>query len=79
MNATDISGIAGVGMILVAYCCNIFRYIKKDGVLFFGLNMAGAGLACFASWMIPFWPFVILEGTWCIVSVIGFIRAMKNS
>jgi hypothetical protein len=71
MSYTDIIGTLGVGAILIAYFCNIFGIIKKDGKLFFALNIAGAGLACYASLLIHFWPFVILEGTWCLVSVIG--------
>jgi hypothetical protein len=71
MSYTDIIGTLGVGAILVAYFCNIFGIITKDGKFFFFLNIAGAGLACYASLLIHYWPFVILEGTWCLVSVIG--------
>lgn len=72
---TDIIGSAGVGLILIAYFCSIFSFIQKEGRLFFLLNIAGSGLACFASWMIHYWPFVVLEGVWFIVSVIGLIHS----
>ena len=77
MNNTDIIGTAGVGLILIGYFCNTFSLIKKEGVLFFSFNVSGAALACLASWLIPFWPFVILEGTWCLVSVIGLLRVLR--
>jgi hypothetical protein len=41
---------------------------------FFLLNVVGAGLACYASYLIHYWPFVILEGTWFLVSLIGLIK-----
>jgi len=77
MNYNDIVGAAGVGLILLAYFCSIFGWINGKGKLFFLLNIVGAGLACYASWLINYWPFVILEGTWLLVSVIGLIKNYK--
>jgi hypothetical protein len=74
MNFNDIVGTIGVGLILIAYFSNIFSFIPKEGKLFFVLNIIGAGLACYASWLIHYWPFVILEATWCLVSVIGLLK-----
>lgn len=77
MNMTDIIGTAGVGLILVAYFLNIFNLLAKNSRFFFLLNITGAGLACYASWMIDYWPFIILEGTWFLVSLVGLIRNVK--
>lgn len=74
MHYNDIIGTIGVGLILLAYFCNTFSIIPKDGKLFFMMNIAGAGLACYASVLINYVPFMILEGVWCIVSVAGFMR-----
>ena len=71
MNYNDIIGSIGVGMILLAYFLNTFSLIPKDGYLFFSLNIIGAALACYASFLISYIPFVILEGTWTLVSIIG--------
>lgn len=78
MNTSDIIGTIGVGLILLAYFLNIFSWIKKDGVLFYVLNIIGGGIACFASVLISFWPFIILEGTWAIVSVIGLVKSLPK-
>ena len=78
MNYSEITGSIGVGLILVAYFCNTFGWINGRSKLFFLLNIVGAGLACYASWLINYWPFVILEGMWTLVSVYGFMKAMKN-
>jgi len=76
MNYNDIIGTVGVGLILLAYFCNTFDFLE-EGKAFFLLNSIGAALACYASLLINYWPFVILEGTWFLVSVIGFIKAFK--
>ncbi len=77
MTFSEITGTVGVGLILLAFIASVFSLITKEGKLFFLLNTAGSGLACYAAILIPFWPFVILEGAWCLVSVAGLIRTMK--
>jgi hypothetical protein len=78
MSTTDIIGTIGVSLILVAYFLNIFSLIKKDGLLFYILNILGGAIACFSSYLIRFWPFVILEGTWAIISVAGLLKSIKK-
>ncbi len=73
----DIIGTIGVGLILMAYFLGTEKLIKNDGKLYFVMNIFGAGLACYASFLIGYWPFVILEGTWVLVSIYGLMRAMK--
>ena len=45
-------GAIGVGLILLAYFCNIFRLITGNKKLFFVLNITGTGLAGYASWLL---------------------------
>jgi hypothetical protein len=78
MTSNDYIGIIGVGLILVAYFLNIFSLIKKDGILFYLINIIGASIACFTSYLINYFPFVILEGTWVIVSIIGLLKSIKK-
>lgn len=73
----DIIGTIGVGLILIAYFLGTEKLIKNDGKLFYVMNIIGATLACYASLLIDYWPFVILEGTWVLVSVYGLMRAMR--
>ncbi|MEI6886081.1 MAG: hypothetical protein WCO02_16435 [Bacteroidota bacterium] len=74
MTYADIIGIIGVSLILLAYFLNIFSLVPKEGKLFFMMNIFGAGLACYASLLIHYWPFVILEGVWTLVSILGLVR-----
>jgi hypothetical protein len=73
----DIIGTIGVGLILIAYFLNTEKLLPNDGKLFYVLNIIGATLACYASFLINYWPFVILEGTWTLVSIYGLMKAMK--
>lgn len=74
MEFNDLIGTIGVGLILLAYFLSTFKILSSTSTLFFLLNIIGAGLACYASWLIKYWPFVILEGVWCLVSLIGLMR-----
>ena len=78
MQFNDIIGTIGVGLILLAYFMNISTLIPKDGALFYLMNIVGAGLACYASYLISYRPFIILEGTWTLVSVIGLLRLYRK-
>jgi len=78
MEYNDIIGTIGVGIILIAYFLNIFTLITKDGKFYFALNILGATIACYASVLIHYMPFIILEGTWAIVSILGLVKTIKK-
>jgi hypothetical protein len=78
MNLENITGTMGVGLILSAFFCNTFGLIKREGKLYFVLNIIGAGLACYASFLIKYWPFVILEAVWTGVSVAGLMKHTRR-
>ena len=79
MSYNDIVGTIGVGIILIAHFMNIFSFIKKDGVLFYVMNIIGASLACYASILINYLPFIILEATWAMVSVLGLVKVLNKN
>lgn len=78
MTTNDIIGSIGVGITLLAYFLSVFSLIQKEGVLFFWMNILGSGIACFASVLIEFWPFVVLEGSWVVISIIGLVKSIKK-
>jgi hypothetical protein len=77
MEYNDIIGSIGVGLILIAFFLNTEKLIPQNGKLYYILNVIGAALACYASFLINYWPFVILEGTWTLVSLYGLMKTMK--
>ena len=78
MTYNDIIGFIGVFITLLAYFLIIFNYIHKEGSLFYIMNIVGAGMACYASILILYWPFIILEGTWTLISIAGLIKSKNN-
>ena len=78
MTITDWTGFAGVTILLVAYFLNLGKYIKTDSAVYLVLNIVGAGIACLASVLLKYLPFIILEGCWTLVSTIGLINFLKR-
>jgi hypothetical protein len=77
MNYENIIGVMGVGLILMAFFLHTARFIENNGKLYYVMNIFGAALACYASFLIAYLPFVILEGVWTLVSIYGLMKAMK--
>lgn len=73
----DLIGASGVALLLAAFALNLFERTSRDSVTYALMNTLGAGIAAYASWMIGYLPFVVLEGVWCVVSLIALIRAVK--
>lgn len=73
----DIIGTVGFALILIAYFLNTERLIPVNGKLFYVLNIIGAALACYASFLYANTPFVILEGAWTLISIYGLMRTMR--
>ncbi|MFT3932462.1 MAG: hypothetical protein QM726_02510 [Chitinophagaceae bacterium] len=76
MHTNDLIGFIGVAILLAAFLLNLIGKISKDGLPYMLLNILGAGLACYASFLINYMPFVILEGTWMLVSVFALIKLL---
>ena len=79
MTITDWTGAIGVTLLLVAFFFNLVGKISKDGFAYLLLNVAGAGLACLASAMLHYWPFIILEGCWTLVSAAGLFAYRRRA
>ncbi|MBK5271620.1 MAG: hypothetical protein JJE22_11475 [Bacteroidia bacterium] len=77
MNYNEIIGTIGVGLILIAYYLDTTVIITKNGKLFYVMNIIGATLACYASWLIGFIPFVVLEAAWTLVSIYGLMKTLR--
>jgi hypothetical protein len=78
MNFSEITGSLGVAILLLAYLLNMLKIIKTASLPYLLLNFIGAAIACFASWLIPYFPFVILEGVWALVSLVSLVRYLNR-
>ena len=74
MNFSEVLGSFGVGILLFAFILNMLKIVKTDSLLYPLLNFLGAAIACYASFLIPYFPFVILEGAWTMLSLFAIIK-----
>jgi hypothetical protein len=78
MTLTDWIGFIGVTLLLIAYFLNLTNRLSKESLGYLSINFMGAGIACFASILLDYMPFIILEGSWTLVSAYGIIQYFKK-
>lgn len=76
MKLTDWIGFIGVAILLIAFFLNLSNRLHKDSLAYILMNIIGAGIACLASILINYLPFVVLEGCWTIVSIGALVKLM---
>jgi hypothetical protein len=79
MNYTVMVGSLGVALLLVAFFLNLFKFIQQDSLAYIILNISGAALSGYASFLINYLPFVLLETIWCLVAVFALIKKMVHT
>jgi hypothetical protein len=79
MTTTDWIGFTGVTILLLAYFLNLKDIIEKNSSTYLLLNLIGAAIACLASVLLKYMPFIILEGCWTIVSAVGLFNLWRKS
>ena len=67
-----------MALLLLAYLLDLTNRLPNGTPISLAINSVGAGLASTSAYLIHFWPFVILEGTWALVSAVGLARWMAN-
>lgn len=78
MGLSDWIGTIGVTLLLIAFALNIAKKITANSKLYLILNILGAGLAGVSSYLIQFWPFVVLESVWVIATLIALLKSNKD-
>ncbi|HYV95765.1 MAG TPA: hypothetical protein VE978_28600 [Chitinophagales bacterium] len=73
MTSTLIATI-GVSMLLLAFFLHLIGFMKLNSWGYLLMNFFGAGLSCYASYLISFLPFIILEATWAAVAAVAIGR-----
>ncbi len=71
---SEIIGSIGVAILLLAFFMNLAGRLRASSRAYQALNAIGAGISCYASWLIGFRPFVVLEATWCAVALVALAR-----
>src|SRR5215831_16998786 len=73
-----LTGSMGVALLLLAFLLNLAKVLRSDEWPYLGLNVVGAGLACYSSYLIQFMPFVVLEGAWTTLALVGIVRKLRK-
>jgi hypothetical protein len=71
-------GSLGVAILLIAFLLNLAKLLPQDGWLYLAMNVVGAALAAYSSYLIGFVPFVVLEGTWTVVTAVAIVRKVTR-
>ena len=79
MTTAEWLGSLGVVLLLLAFGLNLSGCLSRTSRRYQGLNVLGAGLACYASWRIDFLPFVVLEGTWALIALAALLRLRQSA
>ena len=74
MSVSDSLGTAGVSLLLLAFLLILSKKIQVESVSYTLLNMVGAALCGFSAYLISFYPFVVLEGVWVLVSLYALFK-----
>ena len=70
----NLIGTIGVALLLTAFVLNLLKLMSAEGYAYTVLNLLGAGLACYSSYLINFMPFVVLEGVWAVAAAFALGR-----
>jgi len=76
---SDGIGTVGVTLLLIAFLLNLLNKLSQKSLMYILLNFTGASMACLASVLINYMPFVILEGTWTVVSLFALINYSRKN
>jgi len=79
MKLSDIIASIGVIILLIAFLLNLYKKLPAESKIYGLLNLIGAGVCCFASWMVSFYPFVILEGVWGFVALVSLFKVPRGT
>jgi hypothetical protein len=79
MKTPDLLASIGVIVLLIAFLLNLYKRISAQSVLYKLMNFIGAGICCFSSYLISFYPFVILEGVWAFVALISLFNVPRGT
>lgn len=79
MKTPDILATIGVIILLVAFLLNLYKKLPAQSVSYKVMNMVGAGICGLSSYLIKFYPFVVLEGVWAFVALLSLFNIPRGT
>ncbi|MBA3488523.1 MAG: hypothetical protein H0T78_03100 [Longispora sp.] len=78
MTIVDFIEIAGSLLILSAFAAAQKRLLDVQSVTYLSLNIVGAAILAVIAFMHHSWGFLLLEGTWAVVSTVSLIAVLRR-
>lgn len=66
--------LGGALLVLLPFAANQLGRLSSTALVYQLLNFVGAGTMTVIAWLEGQWGFVLLEGTWSLVSLVGALR-----
>ena len=79
MKLSDIIASVGVIILLIGFMLNLFKKLSAESKAYALMNFVGAGLCGYSSYLISFWPFVILESIWAFVALLSLFKVPRGT
>jgi hypothetical protein len=79
MKLSDIIASIGVIILLIAFFLNLNKKLSPESKAYILMNFIGAGICCYASYMVKFYPFVVLEGIWAFVALVSLFKVPRGT
>jgi len=79
MKTSDLLASIGVIILLIAFLLNLYKKLPAQSKIYGLMNFLGAGICCFSSYMIKFYPFVVLEGVWGFVALLSLFNVPRGT
>ncbi|TDD49506.1 hypothetical protein E1263_32090 [Kribbella antibiotica] len=78
MHALDIVEIVGALVVLVAFAAAQAGKLRQRTLTYQLLNFLGSGLLAAIALQEQSWGFLLLEGSWAVISLIGLLTLHRN-
>lgn len=79
MKIPDIIASIGVTILLIAFFLNIIGKMAAKSKAYTLMNFIGAVICGFSSYLIKFYPFVVLESIWAMVALITLFKVPRGT
>ena len=79
MKFSDILASIGVIILLIAFLLNLYKKLPSTSKIYALMNLIGAGICGFSSYLISFYPFVVLESIWAFVALLSLFNVPRGT
>jgi hypothetical protein len=79
MKLSDIIASIGVIILLIAFLLNLYKKLSANSRIYTFMNFLGAAICGFSSYLIKFYPFVVLESIWSLFALVSLFKVSRGT